>query len=118
MDNFTKNSEPTFLLKKYIVKSTVFLKKNRHCEGKCIFENIHLHWKCFKVQLSVALSVYILSSKGANQLQVLYIRTLENIQGNVSTEGAILKCISNFFLEVLGQVKACFGKLCFTIYTQ
>ena len=57
-------------------------------------------WECFKVQLSVTLFVYILSSKGANQLQVLYIRTLGNIQGNFSTEGAILKCIPNFFLEI------------------
>ena len=40
-------------------------------------------WECFKVQLSVAVSVYVLSSKGANQLQVLYIRNLRNIQGNI-----------------------------------
>ena len=33
--------------------------------------------------LSVALSVYILLNKGANQLQVLYIRTLGNIQENL-----------------------------------
>ena len=33
------------------------------------------------MQLSVAVFVNILSSKGANQLQVLYIRTLRNIQG-------------------------------------
>ena len=44
-------------------------------------------WECFKVQLSVVVFVYILSSKGANQLQVLYIMTLGNIQGNFSTEG-------------------------------
>ena len=58
------------------------------------------------MQLSVSVSVYILSSKGANQLQVLYISTLGNIQGNFPTEGAILKCISNFFQEIrrhLGQ---------------
>ena len=54
-------------------------------------------WKCFKVQLSVTLFVYILSSKGANQLQVLYIKTLGNIQGNFSTEAAVLKCIPNIF---------------------
>ena len=35
------------------------------------------------MQLSVVVSVYILSSKGTNQLQVLYIRTLGNIQGNL-----------------------------------
>ena len=40
-------------------------------------------WESFKVQLSVAVSVDILSSKRANQLQVLYIRTLGNIQGNL-----------------------------------
>ena len=43
--------------------------------GKCIFENKHLHWECFQVQLLLAVSVYILSGKGANQLQILYIRT-------------------------------------------
>ena len=38
-ENFTKNGELTFLLQKRdIVKSTP-LSKNRHCEGKCIFEN-------------------------------------------------------------------------------
>ena len=71
--------------------------KNRHCEGKCIFQNMHLHWECFKVQLSVAMSVYILSGKEANQLHVIYIRTLGNIQANFSTQGAILKSIPNFF---------------------
>ena len=54
-------------------------------------------WGCFKVQLSVTLFVYILSSKGANQLQVLYIKTLGNIRGNFSTEAAILKCILSIF---------------------
>ena len=63
-------------------------------------------WECFKVQLSVAVSVYILSGKGANQLQVLCIRTLETSKGNScikssSTEAAVLKCISsNWFLEI------------------
>ena len=33
-------------------------------------------------------------------MKVLYIRTLGNIQGNVSSEGAVLKCIPNFFLEI------------------
>ena len=47
-------------------------------------------WECFKMQLSVTLLGYILSSKGANQLQVLYIKTLANIQGNFSTEAAVL----------------------------
>ena len=52
------------------------------------------------MQLSVAMFVYILSSKGANQLQVLYIRTLGNIQGKFSTEASVLKCIPrNIFME-------------------
>ena len=60
---------------------------------------------CLQVQRSVAVSVYILSSKGANQLQVAYIRTLENIQGNflggILFKATVLKCIhSNFFLEI------------------
>ena len=50
-------------------------------------------WQCFKVQISVTLFVYILSSKGANHMQVLYRKTLGNIQENFSTEIAILKCI-------------------------
>ena len=54
-------------------------------------------WECFKVKLSVNLFVYILSSNGANQFQVLYIKTLGNIQGNFSTEAAVLKCISSIF---------------------
>ena len=45
------------------------------------------NWECFKLHFSVAVFVYILSSKGANQLQVLYIMNLGNIQGNFSTEG-------------------------------
>ena len=55
-------------------------------------------WECFKVQLSVTLFVYILSNKGGNQLQVLYKKTLGNIQGNFSTEAAILKWIPIIFL--------------------
>ena len=49
------------------------------------------------MQLSVAVSVYILSSKRPNQLQVLYIRNLGNIQGNFPTEGAIIKLFPIFF---------------------
>ena len=48
-------------------------------------------WECFKVQISVTLFVYILSSKGANQLQVLYTKTLENIQRDLATEAAVFK---------------------------
>ena len=64
-------------------------------------------WEYFKVQLPVAVFVYILSSKGANQLQVLYIRTLGNIQENIFTEAAVLKHIFSTFssksVEDLGQ---------------
>ena len=53
------------------------------------------------MQFSVAVFVYILSSKGANQLQLLYIWILGNIQGKFSTEAALLTCIpSDFFLEI------------------
>ena len=55
-------------------------------------------WEHFKVQLSVDVFVHILSSKGANQLHVLYIRTLGNIREKFSTEAAFLKCIPSNFL--------------------
>ena len=38
-------------------------------------------------------------------MQVLYIRTLGNIEGNFSSEGAVLKCIPNFFLEICGSFR-------------
>ena len=55
-------------------------------------------WECFKVRPSVFVFVYILLSKEANQLQVLYIRTLGSIQGKGSTEAMVLKCIPGIFL--------------------
>ena len=58
------------------------------CISCCFQEKI---WECFKMQLSVTLFVYILSSKGANQLQVLYIKTFGIIQGSFSTEAGVLK---------------------------
>ena len=64
------------MLLKYFVSLTIFRKKS---------------WECFKEQISVTLFVYILSSKGANQLQVLYTKTLENIQRDLATEAAVLK---------------------------
>ena len=64
------------------------------------------------MQLSVTLFVYILSSKGANQLQVLYIKTLGNIQGNFSTEAAVLKCILSIsILEICRSFRTTFEKL-------
>ena len=57
--------------------------------------------------ISVTLFVHILSIKGANQLQVLYSKTLGNIQRNFATEAAVLKWILSIsfckFAEVLGQ---------------
>ena len=41
--------------------------------------------ECFKVHLSVAVFVYILLSKEANQLLELFIRSSENNEGNFST---------------------------------
>ena len=74
--------------------------------GTKIFFISH-YFQCFKVKLSGTVFVNILSSKRANQLQVLYIRTLRNIQRNFFTKATVLKCIpSNFFLkfaDVLGQ---------------
>ena len=50
-------------------------------------------WECFKVQLSVVVFVFILPSREANQLQVLYVRTLGNIQRKFITKTAVLKSI-------------------------
>ena len=69
-------------------------------------------WECLKVQLSLTLFVHILSSKRTNKLQVLYATTLGNIQGNFSTEVAVLKLIpSIFFLEISGGFRTPSGKL-------
>ena len=75
------------------------------CISYCLQEKI---WGCFKVQLSVTLFVYTLSSKGANHLQVLYIKLWET-----SMETFLLKLRSSNvlqaffffwkFAEVLGQ---------------
>ena len=75
---FNLSADISFL--KYVTK--IF------CISYCFQETI---WECFKMQLSMTLLVYILSSIGAHQLQVLYIKTLANIQGNFSTEAAVLK---------------------------
>ena len=65
------------------------------------------------MQLSMTLFVYILSSEGANQLQVLIIKTLGNIQGNCSTEAAVLKCIPSifFFLKICSSFRTTSEKL-------
>ena len=69
------------------------------------------------MQPPVVVSVYILSSKGADQLRVLYIRTLGNIQENFSTEGVVLKCIPhNFFLEIYRDFRAAVKKLALKNY--
>ena len=69
------------------------------------------------MQLSVVVFVFILSSKGANQLQELYIRTLGNIQGKFTTEAAVLKCIpKNFFLDVCRSFRITSEKLALENY--
>ena len=69
-------------------------------------------WEWFKVQLSVAVFVYILLSKEANQLHELFIRTLGNNEGHFSTEAAVLKCISsNFVLEIWRSLRTRSEKL-------
>ena len=130
----------------FIVKSIAFFKKKHtHCEIKRTFENhwkkvdielnsnfqlLHRYvtkifcisyfqeniWECFKAQLSVAVSLNILSRKGANQLQVLYMRTLGNIQGNFSSESAVFKCIPNFFLEICRSFRTTAKKLALKNY--
>ena len=73
--------------------------------------------ECFKLHLSVVVFVFILSSKGANQLQELYIRTLGNIQGKFTTEAAVLKCIpKNFFLDVCRSFRITSEKLALENY--
>ena len=64
------------------------------------------------MQLSVVVFVFILSSKGANQVQALYIRALGNIQGKFTTEAAVLKYISrNFVLEICRRFRTTSEKL-------
>ena len=59
-----------------------------------------------KMQLSVAVYLYISLSKGANQLQVLYIRLWETFKEtscmeSFFPEATVLKCIPrNFFMEI------------------
>ena len=60
-------------------------------------------WECFKVPLSVTLFVYILSNKTANQLLLLYTKTLGNIQGNVYAEATVLKCIPSIFFQKFAE---------------
>ena len=76
------------------------------------------------MQLSVAESVYIASSKGAIQLPVLYIRTLGNIQGNVlygipfyfSPEMYSQQLFSGNMQKFQDKIwKACSRKLCLAI---
>ena len=49
----------------------------------CISTIVTKKFACVSRCSSQRLSVYILLSKGANHLQVLYVRTLKNIQENV-----------------------------------
>ena len=62
---------------------------------------------CFKVLSSVTVSVCILSSEGANQLQVLYVRTLEKHPRKLLARNPFLLTLGSshlfpaiFFLEI------------------
>ena len=68
------------------------------------------------MQLSVAVSAYTLLSKGANQLQVLYIKTLRNIQGNFSSAGALLKYIPIFSQKICRSFRTTAKKLALENY--
>ena len=64
-------------------------------------------WKCFKVLSSVSVSVCILSSEGANQLQVLYVRTLGKHPRKLLVRNPFLLTLGSshlfpaiFFLEI------------------
>ena len=76
------------------------------------------------MQLSVAVFVNILSSKGANQLQVLYIRTLRNIQGTFFYWSCGRQMYSQHFFSGNLQKfsdniwKTCSGKLWGSIYSR
>ena len=80
-----------------------------------IFYISYYFQECFKVQLSVAESVYIVSSKGAIQLQVLYIRLWETSKETSCMESlsfAVLKCIpSSCFLEICRRFRTTSEKL-------
>ena len=76
--------------------------------------------ECFKEQLSVAVFVYILSSKGANQLQELQTRTQGNNERNFLLKLRSSNVFPTIFFwkfaEVLGQhLKTSSGKLCLSI---
>ena len=92
------------MLLKYFVSLTIFRKKL----GSVL--RCSSQWLC----------LYILSSKEANQLQVLYTRTLVNIQGNFSTEAAVPKCIPSififFFLEICRRFRTVSEKLALENY--
>ena len=68
------------------------------------------------MQLSVPVSAYTLLSKGANQLQVLYIKTLRNIQRNFSSAGALLKCIPIFSQKICRSFRTTAKKLALENY--
>ena len=66
--------------------------------------------ECFKVQLQWL--CLCTNSKGANWLQVLYIKTLGNIQWSFSAEAANLEYISSiFFLEICRRFRKTSQKL-------
>ena len=65
----------------------------------------------FKVQFSIA------STKEANLLPMLQIRTLGNILGKFSTKAVVLKCIpGDFFLEICRSFRTTSEKLALENY--
>ena len=64
-------------------------------------------WHCFKVKLSIAVFVYILSSKGASQLQVLYkgstLFSEENFQLKLRSSNVFPTILILEIAELLGQ---------------
>ena len=64
-------------------------------------------WHCFKVKLSIAVFVYILSSKGASQLQVLYkgstLFSEENFQLKLRSSNVFPAILILEIAELLGQ---------------
>ena len=83
------------MLLKYFVSLTIFRKKSGSVL-RCSFSDF----------------VCVLNSKGANWLQVLYIKTLGNIQWSFSAEAANLEYISSiFFLEICRRFRKTSQKL-------
>ena len=104
----------TYFRKEISVKDLKWFEVRNFCVSYYFQEKISDY---FKVQLSVTVFVYVLSTKEANLLPMLQIRTLGNILGKFSTEAVVLKCIpGNFFLEICRSFKTTSEKLALENY--